>query len=71
MINIIELIGAIFGVTGAFFVAQGFLADGFCLFLISSSCLFYTAIRQQNWNLTMLQSAFIFCNGLGVVNYVF
>jgi hypothetical protein len=67
----IEFIGVFCGITGSFLVARGFLAVGFCLFLVSSLCLAYSAIRQRNWNLTLLQSAFLFSNILGVSNYVF
>jgi hypothetical protein len=71
MIKIIEFVGVFSGITGSFLVARGYLAPGFCFFLISSLCLVYSAIKQKNWNLTLLQSAFLFSNILGVSNYVF
>ena len=71
MVKVIEFIGVFAGITGSFLVARGFLAVGFCLFLVSSLCLVYSAVKQKNWNLTLLQSAFLFSNVLGVSNYVF
>lgn len=71
MIKAIEFVGVFCGIVGSFLVARGFLATGFVLFLISSICLGYSAIHQRNWNLTLLQSAFLFSNILGVSNYVF
>lgn len=71
MVKVIEFIGVFAGITGSFLVARGFLAVGFCLFLLSSLCLVYSAIKQRNWNLTLLQGAFLFSNVLGVSNYVF
>lgn len=71
MVKVIEFIGVFAGITGSFLAARGFLADGFCLFLVSSLCLVYSAMKQKNWNLTLLQSVFLFSNMLGVSNYVF
>jgi len=71
MIKAIEFVGVFCGITGSFLIARGFLAVGFVLFLISSVCLCYSAVKQRNWNLTLLQSAFLFSNVLGVSNHVF
>jgi len=71
LIKVIEFVGVFSGILGSFLVARGFLAVGFCLFLVSSMCLLYSAVKQKNWNLTLLQSAFLFSNVLGVSNYVF
>jgi ABC-type Mn2+/Zn2+ transport system permease subunit len=71
MIKIIEGVGVACGITGSFLVARGMLSIGFCLFLVSSVCLVYSAVKQKNWNLTLLQGAFLFSNVLGVSNYVF
>jgi len=71
MIKIIEGFGVFCGITGSFLVARGMLSIGFCLFLVSSICLVYSAVKQKNWNLTLLQGAFLFSNILGVSNYVF
>ncbi len=71
MTKVIEFIGVFSGILGSFLVARSFLAVGFCLFLVSSVCLMYSAVKQKNWNLTLLQSAFLFSNVLGVSNYVF
>ena len=71
MLKIIEFIGVFSGILGSFLVARGILAIGFCLFLVSSLCLLYSAYKQKNWNLILLQSAFLFSNALGVSNYVF
>jgi len=71
MIKAIEFVGVFCGITGSFLVARGFLASGFCLFLVSSISLGFSAIKQKNWSLTLLQSAFLVSNMLGVSNYVF
>lgn len=71
LIKFIEGAGVLCGITGSFCVARGYLAIGFCLFLISSMCLITSAIKQKNWNLTLLQGSFLFSNILGVSNYVF
>ena len=71
LIKVIEFVGVFSGILCSFLVARGFLSVGFCLFLVSSICLLYSAIKQKNWNLTLLQSAFLFSNMLGVSNYVF
>jgi hypothetical protein len=67
----IELFGVLCGISGSFLVARGVLAIGFCLFLVSSVCLLYSALKQKNWNLTALQGTFLVSNVLGVSNYVF
>ncbi len=59
MIKVIEFVGVFSGIIGSFLVARGFLPIGFCLFLLSSICLCYSAVKQKNWNLTLLQSAFL------------
>lgn len=69
--KVVESVGVFCGITGSFLVARSFLAVGFVLFLVSSLCLAYTAVVQKNWNLTLLQGAFLFSNVLGVSNYVF
>jgi uncharacterized membrane protein len=71
MLKVIEFVGVICGIIGSFLVARGFLAVGFCLFLVSSICLLYSAVRQMNWNLSTLQGTFLVSNVLGVSNYVF
>lgn len=71
MLKAIEFFGVVCGITGSFLVARGFLAVGFCLFFVSSVCLFYSAMKQKNWNLSALQGTFLFSNVLGVSNYVF
>ena len=71
MLKVIEFVGVFSGILGSFLVARGVLSVGFCLFLFSSLALLYSALKQKNWNLTLLQSAFLFSNILGVSNYVF
>jgi hypothetical protein len=71
LIKVVEFVGVFSGILGSFLVARGYLSFGFCLFLVSSICLLCSAIKQKNWNLTLLQSAFLFSNILGVSNYVF
>jgi hypothetical protein len=69
--KVVETVGVFAGIFGSFSVSRGFLSIGFCLFLLSSICLFTSAIRQKNYNLVLLQSAFLVSNVLGVSKYVF
>jgi hypothetical protein len=71
LIKSIEFFGVACGITGSFMVARGVLALGFCFFFVSSVCLFFSAMKQKNWNLSALQGTFLFSNVLGVSNYVF
>ena len=71
VVKAIEFFGVACGISGSFLVARGFLDIGFCIFLLSSLSLGFSAIKQKNWNLTLLQGAFLFSNLLGVLNYVF
>ncbi len=65
----IERLGTIAGIIGAFLVALGFPPIGFPFFFISSVCLTYSAWKQGNRNLISLQAAFLCCNILGLWNW--
>lgn len=69
--NVIESFGVACAIVGSFMVARGVLAMGFCFFFISSICLLYSAIKQKNWNLSVLQGTFLVSNVLGISNYIF
>lgn len=61
-----EKIGVICGIVGAFVVALGYPLQGYPLFTISSIALIYSARKQKNTNLLMLQSTFLAANILGI-----
>jgi hypothetical protein len=44
LIKVVEFVGVFCGITGSFLVARGFLAVGFCLFLVSSVSPGFSAI---------------------------
>ena len=62
----IEFIGVLAGVIGSFSVANGLFTIGYPLFALSSIFLLYTAFKQHNNNLMLLQGVFLLanCNGL-------
>ena len=70
MTKILETLGAICGVIGAFLVAFKLGQYGYPFFLISSLCLTYTAIKLGQRNFIMLQGVFLTANIIGLVNYV-
>lgn len=67
MVKIIEAIGVALSVIGSFSVALGYFLIGYPIFLVSSFCLCYTALRQKNWNLLVLQISFLIANILGIL----
>lgn len=71
LIKLVETVGVFAGIFGSFSVSRGYLAIGFCSFLLSSICLFTSAVKERNYNLVLLQSAFLVSNLLGVSKYVF
>lgn len=70
MIRVIEFLGTLAGILGAFLVACKMPEMGYPFFLISSICLTYSAVRQRQWNLMALQGVFLLANILGLVNYL-
>jgi nicotinamide riboside transporter PnuC len=68
--KLIELIGTVSGIIGAFLVALGLGAYGYPVFITSSFCLTISAYAQKNWNLLALQSVFVCANILGIYTYL-
>ncbi len=66
MIKKIESLGVILALIGSFVSAYGNFAVGYPVWLVSSFCLCYTAIRQKNGNLLILQASFLIANILGI-----
>lgn len=69
--KIVEFIGVITAIIGSFLVARNYLETGFILFFISSALLLYTAIKQKNHNLSLLQGVFLISNALGISKHIF
>ena len=65
----VEFFGVICGVIGSFLVANGLMQFGYPVFLTSSACLLYTATRQKNKNLMLLQFVFLCANINGLINF--
>jgi nicotinamide riboside transporter PnuC len=70
MNKILETIGTIAGIIGAFLVATKFGQYGYPFLLISSVCLLYSAIRFNQRNFLALQGVFLSANIIGLFNYV-
>ena len=70
MIKIIETIGTIAGIVGAFLVATKFGQYGYPFFLISSVCLLISAMKLRQRNFIALQGVFLSANIVGFFNYV-
>ena len=70
MNKILETIGTIAGIIGAFLVATKNGDYGYPFFLISSVCLLISAIRFKQRNFIALQGVFLTANIIGLFNYV-
>ena len=66
----IEWIGVILALSGSYMVSSG-LFIGFWLFTLSSICLIYSAIKQSNKALIIMQTAFLLSNINGVYTFFF
>jgi hypothetical protein len=66
----IEFLGVALGIIGAFLVANGIMAFGYPCFTVSSALLFFTAFKQQNKNLMLLQFVFLCANINGLINFL-
>ena len=69
MIKILELIGTVAGILGAFLVAMKMGAYGYPFFFASSFCLMISAIMLKQRNFIALQSVFFLANIIGLFNY--
>jgi uncharacterized membrane protein YccC len=70
MTKILETLGTIAGIIGAFLVALKFGQYGYPFFFLSSICLLVSAIRLKQNNYIALQGVFFLANVVGLVNYV-
>lgn len=70
MIKILETIGTICGIIGAFLVAMKMGAYGYPFFFVSSFCLMVSAIMLKQRNFIALQGVFFVANVIGLFNYV-
>lgn len=70
MIKILETLGTICGIIGAFLVALKFGNIGYPFFFVSSLCLLISAIKLQQRNFIALQGVFFAANVLGLFNYL-
>jgi hypothetical protein len=64
-----ERIGTVCGVIGAFLAALGMGLYGYPLFTLSSICLLRSSWAQGNRNLIALQSAFLLTNIIGIFHF--
>jgi hypothetical protein len=69
--KMMERIGTVFGIAGAFLAALGVGVFGYPLFTVSSVCLMTSSYQQNNKNLFALQSAFLGCNIIGIYTFAF
>jgi hypothetical protein len=70
MTKILETIGTITGIIGAFLVAFKLCQFGYPCFFASSFCLLISAIKQKQKNYVALQGVFFLANVVGLVNYI-
>lgn len=70
MIKILETIGTICGIVGAFLVACKKPEMGYPFFFASSFCLMVSAIKLKQRNFIALQSVFFLANIIGLFNYI-
>ena len=70
MYKILETLGTICGIIGAFLVAMKFGSYGYPFFFVSSFCLMVSAIGQKQKNFIALQGVFFIANIIGLFNYL-
>ena len=66
MIKKIELLGVILALSGSYVAAMGNFALGYPLWLASTSCLAWTAYKDNNYNLLLLQGSFLIADIIGI-----
>jgi hypothetical protein len=67
----IEFLGVVSAIIGSFLVATGHTNIGYIFFLHSSVGLLYSAFKQHNVNLMLLQFTFTIANIVGISHYIF
>ena len=68
--NIIETLGTLCGIIGAFLVAMKYGQIGYPFFFVSSLCLMVSAIKKKQGNFIALQGTFFAANVIGLFNYL-
>jgi len=68
--KILETIGTICGIIGAFLVAFKMGNLGYPFFFVSSMCLMVSAVGFKQKNFIALQSVFFLANVIGLINYL-
>ena len=68
--KLIETLGTVCGIIGAFLVAMKHGDIGYPFFFVSSMCLLGSALRFKQWNFVALQGVFFTANVVGLVNYL-
>jgi nicotinamide riboside transporter PnuC len=68
--KILETIGTVCGIIGAFLVAMKMGEYGYPFFFVSSFCLMVSAIKLKQHNFIALQSVFFVANVIGLFNYM-
>lgn len=69
MVKVVEFVGVVCGIIGAFLVANGFMQIGYPLFAVSSAALLFSAWKQANKNLMGLQFVFLCANINGLITF--
>lgn len=70
MTKILETLGTLAGIIGAFLVATKFGQYGYPFFLLSSLFLLVSAWQQKQKNYICLQGVFLLANLIGLANYI-
>jgi hypothetical protein len=68
--KILEIIGTICGIIGAFLVAFKMGNLGYPFFFVSSMCLMVSAVGFKQKNFMALQGVFFLANVIGLINYL-
>jgi hypothetical protein len=68
--KILETIGTICGIIGAFLVAFKMGNLGYPFFFVSSMCLMVSAVGFKQKNFMALQGVFFLANVIGLINYL-
>lgn len=70
MMKLLETIGTICGIIGAFLVAFKLGNLGYPFFFVSSMCLMVSAVGFKQKNFMALQGVFFLANVIGLINYL-
>ncbi len=68
--NILETLGTLCGIIGAFLVAMKYGHIGYPFFFVSSLALLVSATQKKQGNFIALQGTFFAANVIGLFNYL-